>query len=153
MVEGPRWGSAPFFATSRLVLCGSGVWMHNADGGGTLPVSQATEARGGEMATVIVPDLVGQPVHVAREIASAVGLGLASYDPDGPGLGSRTWPGLFWVTAQEPPAGSTIETTEQVRVTFVEDGETRAGVPADANGPLPSLTSHAEPDPDAEERG
>ena len=81
------------------------------------------------MTRVIVPDLVGQPVHIAREIAADVGLALASGDPDGPGLGSRTWPGLFWVTAQDPPAGSAIESSEQVRITFVAEGESRAGVP------------------------
>ena len=104
------------------------------------------------MARVIVPHLVGHPVHVAREIAAAVGLGRASYDPDGPSLGSLTWPGLFWVSTQDPPAGSAIESSEQVRITFVEDGEARSGVPADATAPLPTLTSHAEPDVGAENR-
>ncbi|MEV7694007.1 PASTA domain-containing protein [Microbacterium sp. NPDC089189] len=79
--------------------------------------------------TVIVPDLVGQPVHVARDAAATVGLGLASGDPDGPGIGSRTWPGLFWVTSQEPPAGSSVERGSQIRIEFVEDGQARAGVP------------------------
>lgn len=105
------------------------------------------------MAIVVVPDLVGHPVHIAREIAAEVGLGLASYEPDGPGLRSRTWPGLFWVTGQEPSAGSAIDSGEQVRITFVEDGQARAGAPARTNAPLPSLTSHADPDPGAEKRG
>jgi beta-lactam-binding protein with PASTA domain len=78
----------------------------------------------------IVPDLVGQPVHIARGAASQIGLSLASGDPDGPGLGSRTWPGLFWVTAQEPPAGSSIERGSQIRIEFVEDGQARGDVPS-----------------------
>lgn len=75
------------------------------------------------MARVIVPDLVGQPVHIAREIAAELGLGLASDNPDGPGLRSRTWPGLFWVSTQDPSPGSAVESGEQVRITFVADGE------------------------------
>lgn len=71
---------------------------------------------------VWVPDLVGQPVHIAQENAAEVGLGLASGDPDGPGLRSRTWPGLFWVTAQDPAAGAPRERGSQVRIEFVEDG-------------------------------
>jgi hypothetical protein len=76
----------------------------------------------------IVPDFVGQPVHIARDMASRVGLSLASGDPDGPGLGSRTWPGLFWVTAQDPAAGEPLEQGRQVRIEFVQDGETRSGL-------------------------
>ncbi|WP_397428221.1 PASTA domain-containing protein [Pseudarthrobacter sp. BRE9] len=59
-----------------------------------------------------VPDLVGQPVHIAQETAANLGFGLAAGDPDGPGLRSRTWPGLFWVTSQDPPAGSVLERGE-----------------------------------------
>ncbi|WP_442928343.1 PASTA domain-containing protein [Microbacterium sp. MMO-56] len=62
---------------------------------------------------IAVPDLVGQPVHIAQDVAARVGLGVASGDPDGPGLLSRTWPGIFWVTGQQPPAGSEIERGEQ----------------------------------------
>ena len=87
-----------------------------------------------ERQMVIVPDLVGQPVHIAREMAAEVGVGLASGDPDGPGLGSRTWPGLFWVTAQEPPAGSVIERGSQVHIAFEEDGQARSDVPVTAGG-------------------
>lgn len=99
-----------------------------------------------EREMVIVPDLVGRPVHLAREAAVDIGLGLASGDPDGPGIGSRTWPGLFWVTAQDPPPGSAVERGTQIRVTFVEDGQARSDVPARSDGPLPSLMSHARPE-------
>jgi hypothetical protein len=101
--------------------------------------------------TVTVPDLVGQPVDVASEMAAAVGLLLSSEDPDGPGIRSRTWPGLFWVTAQDLPAGSVVERETQMRVAFIEDGQSRSNVQARTGGPLPSLESHADApvEPDA----
>ena len=77
-----------------------------------------------------MPDIVGQPVHIARELAVEVGLDLVSGDPDGPGLGSRTWPGLFWVTAQDPAAGSSVERGSQIRIVFIEDGQARMAAPA-----------------------
>ncbi len=52
-----------------------------------------------ERQKLTVPDLVGQPVHIAQEMAANIGFGLAAGNPDGPGLRSRTWPGLFWVTS------------------------------------------------------
>ena len=94
--------------------------------------------------TVTVPDLVGQPVDIASEMAAAIGLVLSSDDPDGPSIRSRTWPGLFWVTAQDPPAGSVVERGSEVRAAFVEDGQGRSDVPAQTGGPLPSLEIHAD---------
>ncbi|WP_307431597.1 PASTA domain-containing protein [Pseudarthrobacter defluvii] len=91
-----------------------------------------------------VPDLVGQPVHIAQEIAANLGFGLAAGDPDGPGLRSRTWPGLFWVTSQDPPAGSVLERGSQIQITFVQDGQARSDVPEQTGGPTPSLPTHAE---------
>lgn len=101
-----------------------------------------------ERETVAVPDFVGQPVHIARAAAAEIGLGLSGGDPDGPGIGSLTWPGLFWVTAQDPPAGSTVARGAQIRVTFVEDGQARSDVPARSDGPLPTLKEHASPEVD-----
>ncbi|WP_439902445.1 PASTA domain-containing protein [Microbacterium azadirachtae] len=99
-----------------------------------------------ESPSVVVPDFVGQPVHIAREIAIEAGVDLVSDDPDGPGLGTRTWPGLFWVTSQDPAAGSFVEPRTQVRITFVKDGEARSKVAAQPSGPPPSLKSHAQPE-------
>ena|ERR1019366_9448742 len=93
---------------------------------------------------VSVPNFVGEPVHIARDVAAKVGLGLASGDPDGPGIGSRTWPGLFWVTDQDPSAGSVAERGNQVQVTFVEDGEAKGDVPSRNGGPIPPLVSRAD---------
>ncbi|MFB7250381.1 PASTA domain-containing protein [Microbacterium sp. NPDC056234] len=101
-----------------------------------------------ERPTAIVPDLVGQPVDIANELAAAVGLVLSGADPDGPGIRARTWPGLFWVTAQDPPASSVIERGSHVRVTFVEDGQARSDVPAQTGGPSPSLKRRAVTDDD-----
>ena len=101
-----------------------------------------------ERPTATVPDLVGRPVDIANELAAEVGLVLSGADPDGPGIRSRTWPGLFWVTSQDPPAGSVIERGSHVRVTFVEDGQSRSDVPAQTGGPLPSLERDADPNDD-----
>lgn len=95
---------------------------------------------------IVVPDLVGKPVHIAQEIAAKMGLGVRSGDPDGPGLGTRTWPGLFWVTSQDPSAGTAVEPGIQISITFVEDGQARSDVPTQAVGPTPSLIAHAEPE-------
>ena len=97
-----------------------------------------------ERPTATVPDLVGQPVDIANELAAAVGLVLSGADLDGPSLRSHTWPGLFWVTAQDPSAGSVIERGSHVRVMFVEDGQARSDVPAQTSGPLPSLKREAD---------
>jgi beta-lactam-binding protein with PASTA domain len=101
-----------------------------------------------ERQMLTVPDLVGQPVHIAQEIASNIGFGLAAGDPDGPGLRSRTWPGLFWVSSQDPSAGSVLERGSQIRNTFVQDGQARSDVPEQTGGPPPSHRSHAEPEKD-----
>jgi beta-lactam-binding protein with PASTA domain len=101
-----------------------------------------------ERLTVTVPDFVGQAVDLASEAAAAIGLVLSSMDPDGPSIRSRTWPGLFWVTAQDPSAGSEAERGSSVRVAFVADGQARSDVPSRKDGPLPSLESHADDDND-----
>lgn len=97
-----------------------------------------------ERPTVTVPDLVGQPVDIATGMAAAIGLVLSSGDLDGPSIRARTWPGLFWVTTQDPRAGAIVERGSPVRITFVEDGQARSDVPAQTRGPLPSLESHAD---------
>lgn len=99
-----------------------------------------------ERRTVTVPDLVGQPVHIAQELAANVGFGLAAGDPDGPGLRTRTWPGLYWVTSQDPPTGSVLERGSQIRITFVEDGQARSDVRTQKGGSPPSLHAEAESD-------
>jgi beta-lactam-binding protein with PASTA domain len=99
-----------------------------------------------ERRMVTVPNLVGQPVDIAEELAANIGLVLATGDPDGQGLHSRTSPGLFWVTAQDPSAGSVLERWSDIRITFVQDGQARSDVPAPKSGPTPTLEDHADPE-------
>lgn len=94
--------------------------------------------------SVEVPDLIGQPVDIASEKAADVGLVLSGGDLDGPSLRSRTWPGLFWVTTQNPPPGAVVSWGSRVQVSFIEDGETRSDIPAQRGGPQPSLEMHAD---------
>lgn len=96
---------------------------------------------------VAVPNFVGLPVDVARSEAAGAGLSLSSYDPDGPGLGSRTWPDAFWVTTQDPTPGAIVTRWTAVRITFAGDAST--SVRADASGPAPVLFEHAQPADDA----
>jgi hypothetical protein len=81
--------------------------MPTAYGAECVPAGQLKgDAEMVERQMLTVPDLVGQPVHIAQEMAVNIGFGLAAGDPDRPGLRSRTWPGLCWVTSQDPSAGS-----------------------------------------------
>lgn len=82
----------------------------------------------GERRRVVVPDFVGEPVHVAIEAAAERGLVLVGPDPDGPSLRALTWPGLFWVTAQSPAPDVTVEWGSAVEVAFIEDGPSRSDV-------------------------
>jgi hypothetical protein len=97
-----------------------------------------------ERQMLTVPDLVGQPVHITQEMAVNIGFGLAAGDPDRPGLRSRTWPGLCWVTFQDPSAGSLLEKGSQIRITFVQNGQARSDVPEQTGGPTPSFKSQAD---------
>ena len=68
----------------------------------------------------VAPDVVGLPFHVARDLAAEQELALASPDPDGPPIGNDAWPGLFYVVTQDPPAGTTLQRWESIRVTIVK---------------------------------
>jgi hypothetical protein len=94
--------------------------------------------------TAIVPDLIGQFVHIARDEALKVGLDLAGSDPDATPITSATWPGLYRVTAQEPHPGAVAHRGDQIRVTYVENGQARGDVSARSRGPAPRLSAHAE---------
>ena len=47
---------------------------------------------------VTVPDVVGLPFHIGRDVAAEAGVALANPDPDGPPIAALTWPGLFYIT-------------------------------------------------------
>ncbi|TLM80825.1 hypothetical protein FDW84_18415 (plasmid) [Pseudarthrobacter sp. NamE5] len=53
--------------------------------------------------------------------------------------------GFFWVTFQDPSAGSVLERGRQFHITFVQDGQARSDVPVQTGGPTPLPKSHAEP--------
>jgi hypothetical protein len=95
---------------------------------------------------VAVPALVGLDVRDAREACIPSNLVPVSDDPDGESLGSRTWPGYFVVTAQDPAPGLLAKRGDTIVVSFV-----REGGPDDANDriapePPPStLTARATP--------
>ncbi|MFZ8758827.1 PASTA domain-containing protein [Microbacterium sp. HMH0099] len=67
-------------------------------------------------ANVTVPDVVGLPFHVGRDTASAAGVALASTNPDGPPIGALAWPGLFYITSQQPAAGTVMRQWDSVVV-------------------------------------
>ena len=106
-----------------------------------MTVSEMAERR-----RVVVPDFVGEPVHIAIETAAELGLVLVGPDPDGPSLRALTWPGLFWVTEQWTMPGIAVEWGSEVEIAFIEDGESRSEVRAGAGDPTPALSQHAEPE-------
>jgi len=67
---------------------------------------------------VVVPDLVGLPVHEARDVGHQAAVVVVAADVDGPPLGELTWPGLWIVTAQDPGPGSPVRKWDNVRITF-----------------------------------
>lgn len=96
--------------------------------------------------TVIVPDLVGQYVHIARDQLKKLGLDIAGAEPDGVPITAATWPGLYYVTAQNPPPGSVVHRGDQVQVTYVADGNDRLDAPALTGPPPQRLVAHADPE-------
>ena len=74
-----------------------------------------------------VPDLVGLPVHEARDVGHEAAVVVVSADVDGPALGALTWPGVWVVTAQEPAAGSDVRRWATVRIAFRRAGGDEAG--------------------------
>lgn len=97
---------------------------------------------------VTVPDVVGMPFHVGRDIATEVGVTLANPDPDGPPISGLAWPGLFYITSQRPAAGTEVYRWDSVLIEVVEHGtaasDARRGSPTDP----PGLSAHASPERD-----
>lgn len=76
---------------------------------------------------VSVPGVVGLPFHVGRDLAHGAGVTLANPDPDGPPIGGLAWPGLYYITSQTPPAGTTLYRWDPVAVEIVPYGEADFG--------------------------
>lgn len=72
---------------------------------------------------VTVPDVFGLPFHVGRDLAAQFGVTLANPDPDGPPIRGLAWPGLFYITSQNPPAGTEARRWDSVAVEIVGYGE------------------------------
>ena len=71
---------------------------------------------------VTVPDVVGLPFHVGRDIAAEFGVALANPDPDGPPISGLAWPGLFYITSQSPSPGTELYRDDSVTVEIVDHG-------------------------------
>ncbi|CAH0231136.1 hypothetical protein SRABI76_02755 [Microbacterium oxydans] len=69
-----------------------------------------------------MPNVVGLPFHVGRDLARDAGVTLANPDPDGPPIGALAWPGLFYITSQQPTAGATLYRWDSVAVEIIEHG-------------------------------
>lgn len=72
---------------------------------------------------VVVPDVVGLPFHVGRDVASEAGVALANPDADGPPIGSLAWPGLFYIVRQHPAPGTELREWDSVGVEVVAHGD------------------------------
>lgn len=95
---------------------------------------------------VTVPDVVGLPFHVGRDVASDAGVALANPDPDGSPIAALTWPGLFYITSQTPAAGSTVYRWGSVGVETAPFGETHSEAERSAPTPPFSDIDHAAPE-------
>jgi hypothetical protein len=71
---------------------------------------------------VTVPAVVGLEVRDAEEACLAASLLAVSDDSDGASLHSRTWPGYFTVTAQDPAPGLLAKRSDTVVISFVKEG-------------------------------
>lgn len=81
----------------------------------------------GSSEEVAVPDLVGHEVRQARRIADSSNLFITGGRPDGPPIGALTWPGRWVVTAQRPPAGTTVARASWIVIDVEERGGGGAG--------------------------
>lgn len=97
---------------------------------------------------VTVPDVVGMPFHIGRNVASAAGVTLANPDPDGPPIGALAWPGLFYITSQHPEEGTVVHRWDSVVVEIVEHGDAESHALRDSSGPTPQDAAHAAPEHD-----
>lgn len=78
----------------------------------------------------VVPDVVGMVFTVARELAAASEIALASPDLDGEPIGTVAWPGVFVVTAQDPAAGARLPRWGGLRVWVRKQNGGSANEPA-----------------------
>lgn len=92
---------------------------------------------------VTVPDVVGLPFHVGRDVARDAGVTLANPDPDGPPIGALAWPGLFYITSQRPAAGTIAYRWDSVAVEIVAHGDSESNAWLKHHGVPPADSAHA----------
>lgn len=97
---------------------------------------------------VTVPDVVGLPFHVGRDIADDAGVTLANPDPDGPPIGALAWPGLFYITSQQPTAGTKVHRWDSVAVEITEHGTAESNATRHDDQPPLKDDEHATPEPE-----
>ena len=98
---------------------------------------------------VIVPDVVGVPFHIGREVAASAGVALANPDADGPPIGALAWPGLFYITSQDPAPGTEVYRRDSVAVEIVEYGVAESGAVRIGQTPPPEDSAHAISEPES----
>lgn len=92
-----------------------------------------------------VPDVIGLPFHVGRDLAEDHGVTFANPDPDGPPISALAWPSLFYIVSQNPPAGTRVTQWSSVGVEIVEHGdESQLTEPHDQPAPRPPQRASAE---------
>lgn len=98
---------------------------------------------------VTVPDVLGLPFHVGRDVAGDAGVSLANPDPDGPPIGALAWPGLFYITSQRPAAGTIVFRWDSVTVEVVAHGAAESNAWLKRPDAPPADSAHAAtPQPD-----
>jgi hypothetical protein len=97
---------------------------------------------------VAVPDVVGLPFRIGRDVATEAGVALANPDPDGPPIGGLAWPGLFYITSQDPAPGTVLHEWDSVRVQIVKHGNSPDRAPAAPHPLPPEDAAHAHPEHD-----
>ncbi len=95
---------------------------------------------------VTVPDVVGLPFHVGRDLATKAGVTLANSDPDGPPIGALAWPGLYYIVSQSPAAGTQLYKWDSVAVEIVSHGDANSLARRNENDDPPHLSAHATPE-------
>lgn len=68
-----------------------------------------------------MPDVVGLPFHVGRDVATDARVALANPDPDGPPIASIAWPGAFVIVRQHPAAGALVHEWDSVAIEVQRD--------------------------------
>lgn len=95
-----------------------------------------------------VPDVVGLPFHVGRDVATDAGVTLANPDPDGPPISALAWPGLYYIVRQDPPPGTQLHEWDSVGIEVVKHGDAPDREPAVPRPFPPVDAAHATPEPD-----